>query len=857
MSKAFYTDVCRNGDFIYFRGYKNGVRLHEKIKYRPTLYVSSPTETSIRSLKGGYLSEIMPGTMKETQEFIQTYRDVDNYPIHGNENFVQQFISDAFRRTVDFDRDSTNVTTIDIEVQSDQGFPKPDEALHPITAITVKNNIDDIFYVWGLGDWSKDDSIVPELKVKYIKCDNELDLLHKFLHHWENNYPDVVTGWNSRMFDIVYIVQRVKKLLGDAHANRLSPWSKDMRNCLYGREIEFVNNKALVYEIRGIQQLDYMDLFKKFAYSYGTQESYKLDHIASVVLGERKIDYSEYGSLHELYRKDHQKFIDYNIKDVDIVDRLEDKMSLITLCMTIAYKGRVNYSDAFSPVSVWDTLIYNKLRDINVVCPPKKKNDKDRQIEGAYVKFPQVGMHEWVMSFELNSLYPHIIMQYNMSPETIASEVHTFDLMKRDNENGHYHSAVDYLLDENKLEIPGQYCMAGTGQFFLNTIKGLFPQFVEELYDERKLAKNEMIETQQLIQANGSTYELEKRVTTLDNKQMAVKILMNSLYGAMSNQYFRYYDMRIAEGITISGQLTIRWAEKHINKYLNKILGTEDQDYVIAIDTDSLYIKMGDLVKKVNPKDPVKFLDRVAEEKIEPLLLDAYNNLKDYLNAYEQKMVMAREVIAEKGVWTGKKHYVLNVHNSEGVQYKEPKLKMMGIEAVRSSTPSVCRDMFKEILKVILEKDEAAVQERLRQMKEEFKSLPIEDVAFPRSVNLYKKSKDGVPVREYNLGDKGLPIQVRGALTYNYHLKANGLTNKYESIHSGEKIKFCYLKQPNRLNSENVVAFSGVLPEEFNVREHVDYDTQFDKAFLEPVRSILDAIGWRAEHQVTIEDFFV
>jgi DNA polymerase elongation subunit (family B) len=338
---------------------------------------------------------------------------------------------------------------------------------------------------------------------------------------------------------------------------------------------------------------------------------------------------------------------------------------------------------------------------------------------------------------------------------------------------------------------------------------------------------------------------------------MAVKILMNSLYGAMSNQYFRYYDMRIAEGITISGQLTIRWAEKHINKYLNKILGTEDQDYVIAIDTDSLYIKMGDLVKKVNPKDPVKFLDRVAEEKIEPLLLDAYNNLKDYLNAYEQKMVMAREVIAEKGVWTGKKHYVLNVHNSEGVQYKEPKLKMMGIEAVRSSTPSVCRDMFKEILKVILEKDEAAVQERLRQMKEEFKSLPVEDVAFPRSVNLYKKGKDGVPVREYSLGDKGLPIQVRGALTYNYHLKANGLTNKYESIHSGEKIKFCYLKQPNRLNSENVVAFSGVLPEEFNVREHVDYDTQFDKAFLEPVRSILDAIGWRAEHQVTIEDFFV
>jgi len=842
---------------MFFRGYKNGVRLQEKIKYHPTLYVASPTETKLKSLKGGYLSEVMPGTMKETQEFIQMYRDVDNYPIHGNADFVKQFISDAFRRAIEFDRDTVNVTTIDIEVQSDQGFPKPEEAAHPITAITIKNNVDDTFHVWGLGDWSKSDSIVPDLKVNYIKCSSELDLLHQFLDRWESDCPDVVTGWNSRMFDIVYIVQRIKKLLGDAHANRLSPWHKEMKHCLIQREIEFVNSKVMVYEIRGIQQLDYMDLFKKFAYSYGTQESYKLDHIASVVLGENKIDYSEYGSLHELYRQDHQKFIDYNIKDVDIVDRLEDKMSLITLCMTIAYKGKVNYADAFSPVGVWDALIYNKLREINIICPPKVSNEKERQIEGAYVKDPQVGMHEWVMSFDLNSLYPHIIMQYNMSPETIAPDVHAFDLMKRDNENGHYENTVDYLLDENKVEIPGLYCMAGTGQFFLNTIKGFFPQFVEELYDERKLAKNEMIETQQLIQANGSTYELEKRVTTLDNKQMAVKILMNSLYGAMSNQYFRYYDMRIAEGITISGQLTIRWAEKEINKYMNKILGTEDQDYVIAIDTDSLYIKMGDLVNKVNPKDPVKFLDRVAEEKIEPLLEDAYNKLKDYLNAYEQKMVMKREVIAEKGVWTGKKHYVLNVHNSEGVQYKEPKLKMMGIEAVRSSTPAVCRDMFKDILKVILEEDEATVQERLREMKEQFKSLPVEDVAFPRSVNLYKKGKDGSPIRPYSLGDKGLPIQVRGALLYNYYLQVHNLTNKYESIHTGEKIKFCYLKQPNRLNSENVVAFSGILPEEFGVREHVDYDTQFDKAFLEPVRSILDAVGWKTEHQVTIEDFFV
>jgi DNA polymerase elongation subunit (family B) len=326
---------------------------------------------------------------------------------------------------------------------------------------------------------------------------------------------------------------------------------------------------------------------------------------------------------------------------------------------------------------------------------------------------------------------------------------------------------------------------------------------------------------------------------------------MNSLYGAMSNQYFRYYDMRIAEGITISGQLTIRWAEKHINEYMNKILGTDNHDYVIAIDTDSLYIKMGDLVNKVNPKDPVKFLDKVGTEKIEPLLMGAYNKLRDYMNAYEQKMVMAREVIASKGVWTGKKHYVLNVHNSEGVQYKEPKLKMMGIEAVRSSTPAICRTMFKDVLKVILETDESSTQSYIQKLREKFNAAPVEDVAFPRSVNDLKKYQEGSSIYK-----KGTPIQVRGALLYNYYLNEHQLTNKYESIHSGEKIKFCYLKTPNRVK-DNVIAFPGLLPDEFGVREHVDYETQFNKSFLEPVKSILDAIGWKAEEQVTLEDFFV
>jgi DNA polymerase elongation subunit (family B) len=839
MSKTFYTDVCRNGNDILFRGYKNGKKVQTKIKYKPTLYVNSDKPSDVVSLHGSPVEPIDFDTMFDAQEFIKRYRDVDNFDIHGNTNWVQQFISDAFSGMVEFDRDSVNVTSIDIEVQSDQGFPRPEHANHPITAITIRNNIDNVYYVWGLGEWNKDDSIVDHLDIKYVQCASESNLLYCFLDHWEQNYPDIITGWNSRMFDMVYVVNRISKVLNEDHAARLSPWAGQMRNPLAMRTIEMAMATAHVVEIRGIQQLDYMDLFKKFAYSYGTQESYKLDHIASVVLGEKKIDYSEYGSLNELYKQDHQKFIDYNIKDVEIVDRLEDKMSLVTLCMTIAYKGHVNYADAFGSVAVWDALIYNQLRERNIICPPKRGNTKLRKIEGAYVKDPDVGMHDWVMSFDLNSLYPHIIMQYNMSPETVVNGCHTFD--------GH---PVDNLLKEVPVNIPQDYAMCGSGQYFDKRKKGLFPQLVEELYDERKTYKKEMLQTQQIIQDQGSTYELERKVTTLDNKQMAVKILMNSLYGAMSNEHFRYYDIRIAEGITMSGQLTIRWAEKSLNNFMNKVLSTQDKDYVIAIDTDSLYIRMGPLIDRVKPNDPVKFLDEAAIHKIEPMLDKAYGRMKEYLSAYDQKMKMAREVIASKGVWTGKKHYVLNVHDNEGVRYKEPKLKMMGIEAVRSSTPQVCRNMFKDTLKVVLEQDEAAVQAYIRGLRTRFGQFAVEDIAFPRSVNRLNHYSDGSSIYK-----KGAPIQVRGALTYNHYVDEYGLGNKYEKIHSGEKIKFCYLKTPNRVK-ENVIAFATVLPDEFGIREVVDYDTQFSKAYLEPFKTILDAIGWEVEPRATLEDFF-
>ena len=833
---TFYTCVDRYSNDILFRGYKDGKPISERIQYKPTMYIPGKADSPYKTLEGKSVEPVNPGTMRDTRNFIDEYKHVDNFKIYGNTNYIHQFISDAFlKRGVNFDRDKINVTTIDIEVQSDQGFPTPDEARFPITAITVKNNIDNKFYVWGLGEWKDHRSeLKKELvdRVVYVQCDKEAGLLMKFLDHWCKNYPDVLTGWNSRLFDTTYIVNRIAMILGEDMKKKLSPWK-----IINERNIDIAGRKHQAFDIYGLQQLDYMDCFKKFGYTYGTQESYKLDNIAHVVLGERKLSYDEYGSLHALYNQNHQKFIDYNIRDVDIVDRLEDKMGLITLSMTVAYKGLVNYSDAFGSVGVWDAILFNELRKRDIVVPPKESREKERKIEGAYVKDPQTGAHEWVMSFDLNSLYPHIIMQYNMSPETVVNDMQ-------------YEANVDDLLKRTEYKIPKKYCMTGTGQYFNKTKKGIVPEIIQGLYDERSVIKRKMLTAQQRGQDEGSSYEIEKEITTLNNQQMAVKILMNSLYGALSNEHFRYYDMRVAESITVSGQLTIRWAEDTINRYMNKVLKTDNEDYIIAIDTDSLYVRMSKLVEQVNPKDPIKFLDKVGKEKLEPLMAKAYDELYNYMNAYEQKMVMAREVIADKGIWTGKKHYALNVYNNEGVQYKEPKLKIMGIEVVRSSTPQPCRDFLRDTIKVIMNKDEDATQKFIEDCRAKFMSLPAEDIAFPRGVSDMNKWKDRA-----NLYKKGTPIHVRGALLYNHHLNKNGLVQKYESIFSGEKIKFCYLKMPNYIQ-ENVIAFNSVIPDEFNIREFVDYDKQFDKAYIEPLKNILDVIGWSTEKRMTLEDFF-
>ena len=847
--KSFYTNVQVYGSRILYRGVKNGRKVRERIDYHPTLFVPSNKPTQFTTVMGEHVSEIKPGNIRECRDFVKQYEDVQGFKIYGNQKYEYTFISDDHPHEVDWDLDHITTCNIDIEVGSENGFPEPDRADEPVTAITMKMS-NGRFIVLGCGDFnnSRDD-------VVYIKCRDEIDLLKRFVDEWAGNYPDIITGWNIKLFDIPYMVNRITKLLGDEMAKRLSPWG-----ILNEREVNFGPGRQFkTYALLGIASLDYIDLYQRYAPDGKSQASYKLDSIANVELGERKLSYEEYGNLHSLYRDNYQLFIEYNIKDVELIERLDDKLKLIELALTLAYDSKTNYDDVFAQVRMWDALIYNHLREKNMVIPPIEHRSKNAAYVGAYVKDPILGMHKWIASFDLNSLYPHLIMQYNISPETF---------LEPDNYDDACHSIisanvnVDSLLSQtNDLSRLNGYTITPNGQFFKTDKQGFLPEMMESMYNGRSAYKKKAIEAKKELELEKDPtkrYEIQKRIARYNNLQLAKKVCLNSAYGALGNEFFRFFDIRHASAITTAGQLSIRWIENKINEYMNKILKTENQDYVIASDTDSIYLSLDRLVNKtiveqnasVSTEDIIAFMDRICENKIQPFIDTSYSELARYTHAYQQKMMMKREGLSDKGIWTAKKRYILRVHNNEGVQYAEPQLKVMGLEMIKSSTPSACKEKLWDAIDIVFNKDEEAVIKFIDVFREEFKTMDPADIAFPRGVNGLSKFSD-----KSSIFGKGCPIHVRGSLIYNDLIKRNKLQKKYELIKEGEKIKFIYLKEPNMIQS-NIIAFPNVIPAELDLHKYIDYDTQYEKSFVEPLKIVLDSIGWKTEHVSNLSDFF-
>ena len=826
----FYTDVLLLGDDILYRGYEHGEPVQYREKIRPTLFFvpnNQSKQSKFKTLDGRYAHPKRFDGAREARQFIEHYAGVEGMEVHGYDRFVYQFIADKFPDEVRFDMDQMKIYTIDIEVGCDNGFPSVEACQEEMLCITVKNLITKEVITWGTREFTPKDT---EYRVFW----KEVEMLEDFHAWWTHNTPDIITGWNCNLYDIPYICRRLERVLGEKWKKSLSPWNRVIE-----REVEIRGRKQLQYTISGVAILDYLDLYRKFTYS--AQESYRLDHIANVELGQKKIDHSEYENFKEFYTKDWQKFVEYNIVDVELVDRLEDKMKLIELALTLAYDAKVNLEDVYSQVRMWDTLIYNDLKQRNIVVPPVHRSDKSEQYAGAYVKDPTPGGYDWVVSFDLNSLYPHLIMQYNISPETLV-------------ERRHPTVTVEKLLAQ-EVEIDGEFAVCANGAQYRKDIHGFLPEMMQRIYDDRKIYKGKMLAAKRAYEESPSL-DVQKDIARYNNIQMARKIQLNSAYGAIGNQYFRYFNLANAEAITLSGQVSIRWIENKVNEYLNKLLKTEDKDYVIASDTDSIYICLDLLVNSVFdvqnvPKERiVNFLDAACKTKIEPFIDKAYQELATYVNAYEQKMFMKRENIADRGVWTAKKRYILNVWDSEGVRYEKPKLKIMGIEAVKSSTPAPCRQAIRDALKIIMNGTEEDVQTYISNFRKEFESLPVEEVAFPRSCNNLGKFSS-----PRDIYAKGCPMHVRGSLMYNYYVKKKKLSHKYPLIQEGEKIKFVHLKMPNRIG-ENVISFFQTLPKELDLHGSIDWDMQFEKSFLSPVKVVLDAIGWTPEKQNTLEFLF-
>ena len=836
MTDNFYTNIILKGDTLYLRAIEDGERIMRKIKYQPTLFVPSAKKSKFKTLTGQYAKPVKFGSINQAREFLRNYESQIDL-VYGMERWQYCYISDEYEGIVNWEQDKILTLTIDIEVASENGFPDPNVAEEEVLAITVKNHLTKRILVWGIYDYNntRDD-------VDYIWCEDERALLEKFVDFMQKVQPDVITGWNTTFFDIPYLCNRIKSLFGNKFMQNMSPWKMvtEENTSTFGRNITR-------YNIWGVSNLDYMDLYKKFTYT--DQESFSLDNIAFVELGVKK-DPNPFDTFREWYTKDYQSFIDYNIKDVELVDALEDHLAMITLMLTMAYEAKINYNDVYSQVRMWDVITFNFLKNKNIVIPQRRKHEKRAKYVGAYVKEPQVGQHNWIMSFDLNSLYPHLIMQYNISTETLIREQYPNKISVE--------KLLDQEVDTTMLPKLG-LTVTPNGACFRTDIRGFFSELMEKFYTDRVKFKQYMLEAKQRYEDTKDS-KYTKQISTYHNIQMARKIALNSAYGSMGNEFFRYYDERIATAITTAGQLSIRWIEDKVNGYINQICQTEGEDYIVASDTDSIYVTFDKLVREsFGDRDAssdriTKFLDQVATDKIQPFIDGCYRDLASYINAYENKMDMAREVIADKGIWTAKKRYILNVIDSEGVRYNEPQLKVMGIEAVKSSTPHACRQRIREALKVIVGEGELEVNKFIQTFRKEFMELPVEAMAFPRSVNGIRKWGDKTTIFK-----KGTPMHIKGAIMYNYLVNKHKLNNKYPLIQDGEKLKYVLLKTPNVLQS-NVIAFLGELPKEFNLHDTIDRDLQFEKSFVDPIDLILESIDWKVDRsygtQRTLEALF-
>ena len=792
------------------------VKGHVKIKYKPYAYAKNLSGT-LTTLDGTRVDKVW----KPDQEATGLY---------------ESDINPEMRTLIDQYADSDEISTghrtlfLDIEVDVEDGFPTPEEAQNEITSIAIYDQAGDQKYVWILDKEGQ----VPSTKkgnFETISCPNEASLISKFLITYYEIMPTLITGWNIDFFDIPYLYNRICRVLGESQARTLSPI----------KDVIWLKHRNR-YRISGVSCLDYMALYKNF--TYNEESSYSLEAISQKELGKGKIKYK--GTLNDLMRSDIQKYIDYNMNDVDLVYEIDQKMKLMDLARGICHKGHVPYEDFLFPTRYLDGAALTYMKRLGIVAPNKPRHSEIQQVNllGAYVKAPNPGRYKWVYDLDLTSLYPSIIMTLNISPETKIGKIENFD--------GHKYIKdipMEYSMDKDGWESPqalraylleNKYSIAANGVVYDTKQKGFISSILEKWFDERVEYKN----LRKKYEAQGDHAKAEY----FDRLQLVTKILLNSFYGVLGNPTFRFNDPDNAVAITSTGQQLIKFTADIGNKFYTREL-KENKDHCIYTDTDSTFFSSLPIIKHRWPNYDVTDEKWMAQktiaiaDEVKVFINKSYDIYADkFHNVNVHKFDIKQENVAKAGLWIAKKRYAQWIINVEG--HEVSKLDVKGLDVVRSSFPPSFRKFMAEVLEDILNDiTKENLDQKILNFKEHMKTLPLIDVMFPIGVKDIKKyTRKGDLL--FAVKRKGAPVHVKSAINYNDMLKHHGIKNVREII-NGEKIKWTYLN-PNNMGLDTIAmkGFEDPIAIEKFVQDNINYNKVFTSAFANKLNDFYGAMKW-------------
>ena len=809
---------------------------HQTFRYKKYAYVKNRT--------GNYVS-LYGDKLKRVNSWDKEQPDL-----------FESDVNPEIRVLVDNYTDSDDVSVghkvmiFDIEVEVTDGFPNAQIAKNKITSIAFNDPLTEKYYCYVLDENGKINKNKSEDTIVSFK--DEYDLLNAFFKKYMEIQPTILTGWNVEFFDVTYLYNRASQVVGQTVANLLSPinivqWS------------DFQNR----YKIAGVSVLDYLALYKK--YTFSQRPSYRLDAIGEYEVGEKKVEYE--GTLNDLYENDLDKFVEYNLQDVKLVKKIDDKLDFIEIARGLAHLGHCPYEDVFMSSRYLEGAILVYLRKNNIVAPNRRKKGENNKLEkfaGAYVQEPQSGKHDWVYDLDITSMYPSCIMSLNISPETKLGKIEGWnpeEFLKKDNRktysltqdgnvlNRYTETELKRMMDNEQIGI------ATNGVMYRTDKDGLLPALLRKWFDERveyrKLSKK-------FHEQNDSV-----KSDYFDRRQYLQKVVLNSLYGVLGLPAFRFYDLDNAEAVTSTGQSLIKFTRKIGNAYYNKELG-DTKDHCIYIDTDSVFYSALPLVEK-----RFSDLDIRNEDKMSKAILEIASEVQVYLNkGYDyfakkfcnldkHRFDIKQEVIAKSGLFVTKKRYGLKIINDNGKRVN--KMMIKGLDTVRSSFPTAMREMLSKVLEdILMDVPKEKLDEFIINFKDSMKLMDFNKIAIPISVKGLRKyrKKDGEIFKSHELGT---PVHVKSALYYNDFLKYNQISRQYSGISNGEKIKWVYLKQ-NPLGL-NTIAYKGYEdPVEILdfIRLYINPDKLYKQALHKKIMMLYEALGWSepTDSSKTIERFF-